>query len=145
MIFQERLPIPEEEEEIDEDTEGLSNIGQASLSHNQDQGSSEAQTHSEPIDATIKENSDEIQTVTDSMANMKTEHPNSNLTTSEPPSQNEPEPIQSNEQANSAPIGDSSTVISSDNSSSNEKGIQKNLVLIYNAINQRNLVQGMPI
>ena len=49
------MPIPEEEEEIDEDTEGLSsNNPGASLSQNQEQGLSEAQKHSDPIDATIK-------------------------------------------------------------------------------------------
>ena len=118
------MPIPEEEE-LDEDTEGLSsNNPGASLSQNQEQGLSEAQKHSDPIDATIKKSSDEIQNVTESIANMKTEEPNSNITTSDSPSQNKPEQIQSKEQENSAPIVASSTAITPDNSSSNEIGIR---------------------
>jgi len=116
---EERLTIPEEEE-IGQDTDSLSNNGEASLSQNQEQASSESQQHSEPIDATVKEKSDEIQTVTESMANMKTEQPSS-IITSEAPSQNEPEPSQSKEIENSNPPVASPIPPASETISTNEK------------------------
>lgn len=116
---EERLTIPEEDEIVD-DTENLSSNGEASLSQNQEQASSETSKHSEPTDATVKDKSDEIQTVTESIANMKTE-PNSKPASPEPPSQNEPEPSQSIEQANAIPAEASPIHIASDTSNTIEK------------------------
>jgi len=116
---EERLTIPEEDEIVD-DNENLSSNGEASLSQNQEQASSETSKHSEPTDATVKDKSDEIQTVTESIANMKTE-PNSKPASPEPPSQNEPEPSQSIEQANAIPAEASPIHIASDTSNTIEK------------------------
>ena len=92
------------------------------MSQNQEEVPTDSQKHSEPTDASIKENSDDVVTVTESIANMKTEDTKSDIT-SEAPSQNEPEQSQSIEVKNSNPSVASSIQAASDTNDTAEKGI----------------------
>ena len=69
---QERLPIPEEEEDCEETAEILSNREEI-VTKNIEQIPAESEEHSEPLDKPCAQVNEQLQKVTESIANMKTE------------------------------------------------------------------------
>lgn len=69
---EERLPIPEEEEDCEETAEILSNREEI-VTKNIEQIPAESEEHSEPLDKPCAQENEQLQKVTESIANMKTE------------------------------------------------------------------------
>jgi len=94
---EERLPIPEEDEE-GEDVEQISSNREEKVTQNKEQIPVESEKHSEPLDESFTQEKEQLQEVTESIANMNTEEAKSVTATSETRSQNETGKYESKEE-----------------------------------------------